>query len=198
MSPRMSVRHASRYPALVAGLVALLSMLLPILLPTLAAAQGQHEQNDGGAASGAPSPPAQDAPASPPLEAYRGVRPGASNLPPQAALPAPKGPAQLVWVGFEVRVGVPTVFLELTRPVTWKVVESDGRLVVHLRSVTVPLTNNRRPLLVQEFGTAVREVVARPRGRDVEVTIRLTHEVAHREHLETAAGGYQLLVIELI
>ena len=169
-----------------------------VLLPMLAAAQVQNGQNDGGAASESPSPPAQATPAPPPAEAYRGVRPGAPNLPPQTAHPAPKGPAQLVWVGFEVRVGVPTVFLELTHPVTWKVVEADGRLVVHLRSVTVPLTNNRRPLLVQEFGTAVREVVARARGRDVEVIIRLTHEVAHREHLEPAAGGYQLLVIELI
>lgn len=162
------------------------------------AAQAQNEQNDAGAAHESPSPPAQAAPASTPADAYRGVRPGAPNLPPSGPHPAPKGPAQLAWVGFEVRVGVPTVFLELTRPVTWKVVEGDGRLVVHLRSVTVPLTNNRRPLLVQEFGTAVREVVARPRGRDVEVVIRLTHEVAHREHLEPAAGGFQLLVIELI
>jgi hypothetical protein len=160
----------------------------------LAAAQAQ---SDGGA-TGSPSPPAQAAPEPSPAEAYRGVRPGAPHLPPQAPHAAPKGPAQLAWVGFEVRAGVPTVFLELTRPAAWKIVEGQGQLVVHLRSVTVPLTNNRRPLLVQEFGTAVREVVARPRGRDVDVIIRLTHEVAHRERLEPAAGGFQLLVIELI
>src|SRR5690242_9240581 len=46
---------------------------------------------------------------------YKGVAPGAQALPPHPPkLPLRKGPQRMTWPGFQVKDGVPTVFLEVT------------------------------------------------------------------------------------
>ena len=63
----------------------------------------------------------------------------------------------------------------------------------------VPLRNNRRPLEVAAFDTAVKEVSTQAKGKDVKVTIKTkgTERPAHHERVEDAAGGFRMLVIEL-
>ncbi len=131
--------------------------------------------------------------------AYQGVTPGEENLPPRAPKLPVGGPVRMTWPGFQVSEGVPRVFIELTGPIDWSVAESRGQLVYTLKQVVVPLRNNRRPLNVAEFQTAVTHVAVRPQGHNVQLVIRLRERarVAHREHLEGAAGGFKLLMIEL-
>jgi hypothetical protein len=139
--------------------------------------------------------------AAPPSEGYKGVAPGAQALPPHPpALPVPKGaPQRLTWSGFQVKDGVPTVFVELTAPPDYKIDEKKGALVVTLKNTVVPLKNNRRPLRVGAFDTDVTSVEAHPRGHDTQVVISTKGPgvPAHRERVEAAAGGFQMLVIEL-
>jgi hypothetical protein len=128
---------------------------------------------------------------------YKGVAPGAPNLPPRAPKLPVAGPARMTWPGFQVKDGTPTVFLELTSPVEWSLAEKPGRFVYTLKNTTVPVRNNRRALDVSAFHGPVRAIDARPHGKDVEVIISLHGKPGHREHVEEAAGGFKLLVIEL-
>lgn len=128
---------------------------------------------------------------------YQGVAPGAPNLPPRAPKLPVAGPARMTWPGFQVKDGTPTVFLELTGAVEWSLAEKPGRLVYTLKNTTVPVRNNRRALDVSAFHGPVRFVDARPRGKDVAVTVSTHGKVAHREHTEDAAGGFKLFVIEV-
>lgn len=131
---------------------------------------------------------------------YQGVQPGGNNLPPKAPkLPLRKGPQRLTWSGFQIKDGVPTVFLQVTGMPDYRVEEGKGSVVVTLKNTTVPVKNNRRPLKVEAFNTSVQEVAATPKGRDTRVTIRTkdAERPTHKERIEAAAGGFQLLVIEL-
>jgi hypothetical protein len=133
---------------------------------------------------------------------YGGVAPGSQNLPPRAPkLPLKKGPHRLTWSGFQVKDGVPTVFLEVTGLPDYHVEQQRGALVVTLRNTVIPVKNNRRPLRVEAFNTAVQTIEAAGRGRDTRVTIHykdaVSHAVSHTERVEPAAGGFQMLVIEL-
>ena len=94
--------------------------------------------------------------------------------------------------------GVPTVFLETTGTPSYSITEKGGALVVRLANTSVHLKNNRRPLKLDAFDTTVRSVAAHPRGRDTEVQIQTRSPgQQHRERVEPAAGGFQMLVIEL-
>ena len=132
------------------------------------------------------------------VPSYQGVSPGGEHLPPRAPKLPAKGPVRMTWPGFQVRDGVATVFLELTGDLDWSASEQPGRVVYLLRRTTVPLANNRRPLDVSAFGTVVKSVSARRKGRDVEVTVELKQKSTHRERSGDAAGGYRMLIIELL
>jgi hypothetical protein len=144
------------------------------------------------------------APAAPltlnPGEKYQGVAPGSEALPPHPPkLPIKRGLQRLTWSGFQVKDGVPTVFLQLTAVPDYKVDEQRGAVVVTLKNTVIHLRNNRRPLRVEAFDTAVRGVEAKSKGRDTRVTISTKDSgaPAHKERVEQAAGGFQFLVIEL-
>jgi hypothetical protein len=131
---------------------------------------------------------------------YRGVAPGATALPPHPPrMPVKKGPQRMTWPGFQLKDGVPTVFLEVTAVPDYHVEEAPGAVTVTLKNTIVPLRNNRRALDVSGFKTSVQSVEAQARGRDVRVTIRTkgTERPQHHERVEDAAGGFHLLVIEL-
>lgn len=131
---------------------------------------------------------------------YKGVAPGAQALPPHPPkLPLKKGPQRMTWSGFQVKEGVPTVFLEVTSAPEYRVEDEPGAVVVTLKNTVVPLRNNRRALDVRGFDTAVKEVSTAAKGRDVKVTIKTKggDRPAHHERVEDAAGGFRMLVIEL-
>jgi hypothetical protein len=131
---------------------------------------------------------------------YKGVAPGAQALPPHPPkLPLRKGPQRMTWPGFQVKDGVPTVFLEVTAAPEYHVEDAPGTVVVTLKNTVVPLKNNRRALDVTAFATAVKEVSTAAKGRDVRVTIKTkgADRPSHHERVEDAAGGFRMLVIEL-
>jgi hypothetical protein len=128
---------------------------------------------------------------------YAGVSIGGEGLPPHPPKLPVKGPQRMTWPGFQVRDGVPTVFLQTTGTPNYTVQDSPGAIHVTLRGTKIQLRNNRRPLKVAEFGTAITEVSAVPHGNDVVVTIKHKGEATHRERVEPSAGGFQLLVVEL-
>jgi hypothetical protein len=154
---------------------------------------------------GKPSEETEEAPnlnisGKPTTGTYHGVAPGAPALPPRAPkLPLKKGPQRMTWPGFQIREGVPTVFLELTSVPDYKVAESPGAVTVTLKNTVVPLRNNRRALDVTAFDSAVKEVETRSAGRDVRVVIKTKGAARpqHHERIEDAAGGFRMLVIEL-
>lgn len=131
---------------------------------------------------------------------YKGVAPGSSALPPHPPrLPVKRGPQRMTWSGFQVKNGVPTVFVETTAVPEYHVEDAPGEVVVTLKNTVVPLRNNRRPLDVSAFDTDVKEVVAQPKGHDLRVTIKTkgNERPQHHERVEDAAGGFRMLVIEL-
>jgi hypothetical protein len=131
---------------------------------------------------------------------YKGVAPGAQALPPHPPkLPLKKGPQRMTWSGFQVKDGVPMVFVEVTSAPEYHVEDAPGAVIVTLKNTVVPLRNNRRPLDVAAFDTAVKEVSTQAKGKDVRVTIKTKggERPAHHERVEDAAGGFRMLVIEL-
>jgi hypothetical protein len=129
--------------------------------------------------------------------AYAGVSIGGEGLPPHPPKLPVKGPQRMTWPGFQVRDGVPTVFLQTTGTPDYAVHTAPGAILVTLHGTKIQLRNNRRPLKVAEFGTAITEVTAKPHGHDVIVTIKHKGETAHRERVESSAGGFHLLLVEL-
>lgn len=128
---------------------------------------------------------------------YQGVALDNDRLPPRPPPPA-SSPTRLIWTGFQVREGVPTIFLEMTRPASWNVVEKGNRITYRLKAVKVPLRNNRRQLEAVDFGTAVKRVRLLPRSGDLQLIIDLAHPLSHRERFQPAPGGYAMFVVELI
>ena len=132
---------------------------------------------------------------------YKGVSPGARALPPHPPrLPLKKGgPQRMTWPGFQVKAGVPTVFLEVTAVPEYHVEDAPGVVTVTLKNTIVPLRNNRRALDVRGFETPVQEVMTQPKGKEVRVTIKTkgSDRPPHHERVEDAAGGFRMLVIEL-
>ncbi len=140
------------------------------------------------------------APTPSPADGYKGVALGGQALPPHPPhLPLKGGPQRVTWSGFQVKDGVPTVFVELTAPPDYTIVDQKGAVVVTLKNTVVPLKNNRRPLRVGAFDTSVTDVETEQKGHDTRVVIHTKGDGApsHRERVEAAAGGFQLLVIEI-
>jgi hypothetical protein len=129
---------------------------------------------------------------------YGGVAPGAQHLPPHPPrMPLRRGPQRLTWSGFQVKDGVPTVFLEVTGTPDYSVAERPGEVVVTLRNTVIPIKNNRRPLRVEAFGTAVKTVETATHGKETRVLIHTKDTMSHKERVEPAHGGFQMLLIEL-
>jgi hypothetical protein len=128
---------------------------------------------------------------------YAGVSLGGQGLPPHPPKLPLKGQQRMTWPGFQIRDGVPTVFLQTTGAPNYAVADTAGAIRGTLRGTKIQLRNNQRPLKVAEFGTPITEVSAKPHGKDVVVTIKHKGTAAHREHVEPGAGGFQMLVVEL-
>jgi hypothetical protein len=150
---------------------------------------GLHDNGD--------SPLRLDGKAPPGEGNYAGVTLGGQGLPPHPPKLPMKGPQRMTWPGFQIRDGVPTVFLQTTGVPDYAIKDTPGAIRVVLHSTKIQLRNNKRPLKVGEFGTAITEVSAVPHGKDVVVTIKHKGQTSHREHVEPSAGGFQMLVVEL-
>src|SRR6185436_6470525 len=122
-------------------------------------------------------------PAKPALKMrYQGVAPGRAELPPHPPkLPLAKGPQRLTWPGFQLKDGRPTLFLQLSGPVEYSVSQRPGEVLVTLHDTVVPLRNNLRPLLVQDFNTPVKQVRFDRKKNSVTAVVMVKGSVAHTE-----------------
>ncbi len=130
---------------------------------------------------------------------YQGVTIGTDNLPPRAPkLPVKSGPPRLIWTGFQIKDGVPTLFVELTAQVPYRVVDTAEGVAVHLEGAKSPLRNNVRPLRLGFFDTAITDVTPRQQGKSLVLAVkrRGSGALPHRERWQQAPGGYQLLLVE--
>ncbi len=129
---------------------------------------------------------------------YQGVAPGATNLPPKPPKLPVKGPNRMTWPGFQVKDGVATVFLQTTGAPDYSISDGKKGIVITIKNTTIPLKNNRRALKVSYFDSAVTEVDCKPKGKNIEVHIRTRQDnPAHAERVESAAGGFQMLIVDL-
>jgi hypothetical protein len=130
---------------------------------------------------------------------YQGVTLEGENLPPRAPALPQKGMQRMTWPGFQVKDGLPIVFIEVTDVPSYSIQEAPGKVVVTLKNTRVHLRNNRRPLKVGFFKTHITEIVTRERGKNVDVVILAKGKTkpTHHERTEAAAGGFHILRVEL-
>lgn len=134
---------------------------------------------------------------------YQGVAPGRAELPPHPPqLPLAGGPQRLTWPGFQIKDGVPTVFLQLSGPVEFTVEEQEKALVVTLQDTIVPLRNNLNPLRVDQFNTPVQAVRVQRKKVDKRpvavVTVSVKGPVTHKEQIVQAENGYSMFVLSVV
>lgn len=130
---------------------------------------------------------------------YQGVALGSDKLPLRPKSTPPKsGPPRVVWTGFQIKDGVPTLFVELTGQVPYRIEDTPTGLLLHLEGTKATLRNHLRPLRASFFETAITDVEPKQHGKSLVVAIKRRGKGAlqHRERWETAPGGYQRLIVE--
>jgi hypothetical protein len=123
---------------------------------------------------GSPHLVSADEPQGPKAEGdYGGVQPGQPKKPAEPGKkpkkPPPKG--TLSWIGFEMKDGGSVVFLQSVAPFELSQHVDKGTLVVNLSGVSRLAHNVWRPIDTRFFDTSLSRVVAKKKGRGVEVRI---------------------------
>jgi hypothetical protein len=150
---------------------------------------------------GVPSAPAdtETDPASPPPAPapYRGV-----VLGPEARNPLPQpgsDPPRLIWTGFKMDGDRSEIFLQITRPVAHEISRPGGKvsagLSVLLRNCRIHMRNNARRIDTSFFATPVREISARQRRRDVELSIAVKHRAVPEIRVQPGPDGTHFVVL---
>lgn len=115
---------------------------------------------------------AQEAPSAPKAEGeYGGVQPGQTTKPDGKRPKKLPRKGTLSWIGFEAKNGTSEVFLQSVAPFEVSQRVEKGTLVVTLSGVSRLGQNTWRPIDTRFFETPVAGIVARKRGRKVEVRI---------------------------
>lgn len=134
-----------------------------------------------------------------PNQDYQGVVPGSDNLPPKPPKLPVAGVQRLTWCGFRMVGETPTVFFQTTATPDYQISESKGEVRVTFRNTKLNLRNNGRSLRTEAFQTDVKRVDLKPaRGKSLLVRIKTAGSAApaHREHVESSAGGFSVLTVE--
>jgi hypothetical protein len=103
---------------------------------------------------------------------YGGVQPGQPKKPEpgkKAKKPPPKG--TLSWIGFEAKDGGSEIFLQSVAPFEVTQHVDGGVLVVNLSGVSKLAANVWRPIDTRFFDTPVARVVAKKKGKGIEVRV---------------------------
>jgi hypothetical protein len=103
---------------------------------------------------------------------YGGVQPGQAKKPEpakKAKKPPPKG--TLSWIGFETKEGGSDVFFQSVAPFEVSQRVDGGALVVTLSGLTKLGHNTWRPIDTRFFATPIARIVARKKGKGIEVRI---------------------------
>jgi hypothetical protein len=122
---------------------------------------------------------------------------------PEARNPLPAAglkPTHLIWTGFQKSGSSGRVFLQTNAPVTYDLVPAkDGRgraVSVMLRNCRIHMRNNARRIDARFFGTAVEEIVAHQRRKDVELRITVKPGAIPAPRTEPGPQGTQFLVLD--
>jgi hypothetical protein len=108
------------------------------------------------------------------------------------------GPARLVWTGFKARDGAAEVALQVTKPVTPQIVERPGHLLLVLPQCRLQGRLASQALDTRFFAGAVDGVAPRQRGHNVEIDVRLRHDIgAVAPQRQEGPRGSSLWVVAL-
>jgi hypothetical protein len=130
-----------------------------------------------------------------PDQKYDGVAPGRATKNPLPS--APLEGAYLVWTGFHMTANGSEVFLQTTRAISVEHARSSrSAVVIRLRECRIYMANNRRKIDTRYFATPVSSVLAKQRGKDVEVRIALRAPASVDEHSQAGPDGTQFVVLE--
>jgi hypothetical protein len=129
------------------------------------------------------------------VQKYDGVVPSSTAKNP---LPiAPQGGAYLVWTGFQMTSTGSQVFLQTTHPVEFDTGKSSKSAVsIVLRGCRIHMANNRRKIDTRYFATPVSSVLAKQKGRDVDVRIALREPVSAEPRIQSGPDGTQFVVLD--
>ena len=125
---------------------------------------------------------------------YDGVTPGSATRNPLPS--APREGAYLVWTGFQMTASGSEVFLQTTRAITVEHTKSSrSTLVLRLQGCRIHMANNRRKIDTRFFATPVTSVVAKQRGKNIEVLIALREPTSVDERSQAGPDGTQFVVL---
>jgi hypothetical protein len=125
-----------------------------------------------------------------------GLEPGPDRA---TGLDSRKAPdkSEITFVGYQTLPGGRgMVFVELSDPVTVEVSRAGQVIEYKLVGATVPLKNNKNPLLLREFGSSALSAVLVPDKKGVRLVITLRSAVSPT-HRMVARGKGATLEIEL-
>ena len=126
---------------------------------------------------------------------YRGVVPGAARQPPRARRLAKTRHTFVTWPGFEMGSAGSRIFVQTTRPVTYRRADEPNRIVLVLEDTRIHLRNNRNPLVTEHFNTPVSRAFLRRQRRDTLLVIEMKVNVEPSIR-QTVEGEYHFLFVE--
>ena len=110
---------------------------------------------------------------------------------------AKKGPARVVWTGFQMSGGGSRVYLQATAEVEVSVASSKDGMTVTVHDCRLHVRNGRRPLDTRFFRTPVSSVSLAQRKKDVELLIGLSQPVGDVvPRKEAGPNGSQFWVLD--
>jgi hypothetical protein len=126
---------------------------------------------------------------------YRGVVPGEGHIPPKARRLKRTKQNYVTWPGFEIGEVGSRIFIQSTRPVTYRRADEPNRIVLILDRTRINLQNNHNPLVTDHFNTPVAETYLRHQRRDTVLVLEMKVNVEPRIH-QVSENGYHFLFLE--
>lgn len=128
-------------------------------------------------------------------DVYRGVVPGSRSTPPRARRLAKTRQTFVTWPGFEMIESGSRIFVQTTRPVTYRRADEPNRIVLVLERTRIHLWNNHNPLVTEHFNTPVARAYLRHSRRDTLLILEM--KVGSEPTIrQTSEGEYNFLFIE--
>ncbi len=126
---------------------------------------------------------------------YRGVVPGENHLPPKARRLKRTRRNFVTWPGFELLEHGSRIFVQSTRPVTYRRIEEPNRIVLVLENTRIHLRNNLNPLVTAHFNTPVAEAYLRRHRRHTHLVLEMKVGVEPAIR-QVSENGYHFLFLE--
>jgi len=132
-------------------------------------------------------------------EEYGGVTPGLRSVAPGFRRMARLGRTRVpvaAWPGFQMQPGGSRVFVAMTQPAVVTETRTAGQRVVRIAGGRIALSNNRRPLITEAFGTPLNRAYLRQVRGGIELVLDVRAEVDHRTSQEVGPQGLHFLYVD--